>query len=648
MHIEEIIDRFHNVKKIGDKQYQCSCSVHKDDKPSLTIAEEDNKILMYCHAGCDTKDILAKVGLQEKDLFNNVQEKPRVIAEYIYSDENNKPLYKVMRFEPKNFIQAKYDNGNWIFKMTGVNYVPYNLPNVIKSNIVYFVEGEKDANNLNSLGLVATTTAGGAASFKKRASEYVKWLKNKTVYIIPDNDKAGYKYAENIKNALLEQGTKDVKILELVREVPDLKEKEDISDVLLKYGKNKTVQILEELKNKSSSIEVSNIHYNSPLNLETFEDIIKKIGIQIRYNKISGGIEIINFNAGYSKDNCINTFPIWITNYINNIGIKCTEQKVQRFITALADRNSYNPIKELIESLKWDKKSRLYELYSIMGVTNEAYKTYIKKWLIQCVALLHNSFENNIYPEGILILQGGQGIGKTSFFRKISINSNWFLEGATLNIENKDDLIKCFSFWITELGEIDFTLKKGQSALKGIMTRCSDTIRYPYEKNFTTKPRVTSFCGTVNEDNFIKDLTGSRRLWIVKLNEKFNIKKILNLSREWILQLWSEINFIFNLEGIESFRLTPEERKKLEENNRQYDVILDGEQEIEDNLDFSLNKFEYTTLTATGIKDLLDIKLDSSKVGKALNHLITRYPEYVTKGREGNNKVYTLPIKKRK
>ena len=44
---------------------------------------------MYCHAGCDTRDILAKVGLQEKDLFNNVQEKPRVVAEYIYTDENN-------------------------------------------------------------------------------------------------------------------------------------------------------------------------------------------------------------------------------------------------------------------------------------------------------------------------------------------------------------------------------------------------------------------------------------------------------------------------------------------------------------------------------------------------------------------------------
>lgn len=50
MHIEEIITKFQGVKKIGDKSYQCKCSSHKDDKASLTITEEDNKILMYCHA----------------------------------------------------------------------------------------------------------------------------------------------------------------------------------------------------------------------------------------------------------------------------------------------------------------------------------------------------------------------------------------------------------------------------------------------------------------------------------------------------------------------------------------------------------------------------------------------------------------------
>lgn len=162
MDIYKIIGALKCCKKTGENSYQALCPAHDDHKASLTITDAGNKILLHCHAGCDIKDILNKINLKESDLFNNKTEfsKSKLIAEYFYTDEIGNPLYKVMRFEPKNFVQAKYDNGNWIFKMTGVNYVLYNLPNVIKSDIVYFVEGEEDADNLNNLGLIATTTVG--------------------------------------------------------------------------------------------------------------------------------------------------------------------------------------------------------------------------------------------------------------------------------------------------------------------------------------------------------------------------------------------------------------------------------------------------------------------------------------------------------
>lgn len=282
MHIEEIISRFDNVKKISENSFQVKCKAHKDDKASLTITEEDNKILMYCHAGCDTKDILNAIGLQEKDLFNNPPKdsKPKIVKEYYYTDEENKVLYKVIRYEPKNFIQAKYDNGNWIFKMTGVRYVLYNLHNVSKSDEIYFVEGEKDADNLNSIGLVATTTAGGASGFNKRAKEYCELLKDKTVFIIPDNDKPGYKYAEDISNSL--KGiAKSTKILKLVDQLPDLKEKSDISDVLQQYGKEKTLEILQKLKNneiisQKTEEEILNLNKDNIFSAELFEELYKK------------------------------------------------------------------------------------------------------------------------------------------------------------------------------------------------------------------------------------------------------------------------------------------------------------------------------------------------------------------------------------
>lgn len=282
MHLNEIINRFNGAKSIGENRYQVKCPAHKDDKASLTISEEDNKILMHCHAGCDLNNILNAIGLQEKDLFNNPPKdsKPKIIKEYYYTDEENKVLYKVIRYEPKNFIQAKYDNGKWVYKMSGVRYVLYNLYNVSKSEEVYFVEGEKDADNLNSIGLVATTSVSGASSFTKRAKEYCESLKGKVVYIIPDNDDAGYKYAEDINKAL-DGIAKSTKILKLTDEIPDLKEKGDISDVLQKYGKEKTLEILKKLKeNEQSSQKVVeneiNLDKNNIFSPELFEKLYKK------------------------------------------------------------------------------------------------------------------------------------------------------------------------------------------------------------------------------------------------------------------------------------------------------------------------------------------------------------------------------------
>lgn len=266
------------------------------------------KYLCIVTHGCSTEDILKAVGLTEKDLFNNVKKKAEVVAEYIYTDENNNPLYKVVRMNPKNFMQAKYNNGEWVWKMTSVRYVPYNLPNVIKSDVVFFVEGEKDADNLNSLGLVATTTVSGASSFNKRAGEYAQYFNDKTVYIIPDNDKAGYDYANNIEEAL--NGiAKEVKTLKLINIIKDLKEKQDISDVIKKYGKEKTIELLRKLAKEEVVLDTEvleeEIEFDeeSILSVNLFEKLYK-----LELNDIEKYVELYNKIKLFCKKNRITGF----------------------------------------------------------------------------------------------------------------------------------------------------------------------------------------------------------------------------------------------------------------------------------------------------------------------------------------------------
>lgn len=162
MNYNEFISHF-DVKKYNNKSCQAICPAHNDKKPSLCIREKDNKILVNCLAGCHTEDVVSKVGLKMSDLFNEPLKKQKnsvkqLEKEYLYTDEEGRVLYKAIRYKPKEFRQAQYINGIWQFNMQNVKYVPYNLPNVVKADIIYFVEGEKDADNLNRLGLTATTT----------------------------------------------------------------------------------------------------------------------------------------------------------------------------------------------------------------------------------------------------------------------------------------------------------------------------------------------------------------------------------------------------------------------------------------------------------------------------------------------------------
>lgn len=374
MHLNEIISHFEGAKPLNQNSYQVKCPVHQDDKASLTITEENNKILLYCHAGCNTKDILRAVNLTEKDLFNDPpkelkSEKPKVVKEYIYKDEKGNPVFKVLRFVPKSFVQAKLENGKWIFNMKDVRYVLYNLNNIVKNNKIYFVEGEKDADNLNEIGLIATTSVGGASGFNKRAAEYSEMLKGKEVVIVPDNDTPGYNYAENIKKAL-ESKAKSVKIIKLVDEIPDLKEKMDISDVLEKYGKEKTLKILNKLENTAEKNNTESIK-----NIESIKDV-----------------EVIK-----TEDNLIKR----LENNIDDIISSKTFEELYKYEIQDIDKffEVYSKIKELCKKNKITGFDKNYKLYKDSKRTEATGQSNIISFTLNDENIIYNGGRYEISPE---------------------------------------------------------------------------------------------------------------------------------------------------------------------------------------------------------------------------------------------------------
>lgn len=240
---DAMLAQLHNVKANG-KGFTAQCPAHDDSRNSLSVSRaDDGKILLHCFAGCETPAIADALGLKMNELFAKERLDPNgraggreIIATYDYADERGALLYQCVRYAPKDFRQRRPNGaGGWEWSLNGTRRVLYRLPELLarSDEIVFLVEGEKDADNLARLGLLATTNAGGANTWRE---EYAESLHGRQVVIIPDNDDAGRQHAARVAHSLQDRAA-SVKILEL----PNLPPKGDVSDWLNAGGEKDTL-----------------------------------------------------------------------------------------------------------------------------------------------------------------------------------------------------------------------------------------------------------------------------------------------------------------------------------------------------------------------------------------------------------------------
>lgn len=201
---ERITSRLEAVKTTGPGQWMGRCPAHEDRNPSLSIRQIGNRARVHCFAGCDDVDVLAALGLQVRDLWDEVREvrchsskgafTAQAVASYEYRDAAGRVVSVVHRTADKKFYpdaQLRADG------------VLLNLPEVIAAvaagREVWVVEGEEDAHAAALLGLTATTSKGGAQAWRKTD---VTALKGAHVVVCGDNDAAGGKYITDVIRSL--------------------------------------------------------------------------------------------------------------------------------------------------------------------------------------------------------------------------------------------------------------------------------------------------------------------------------------------------------------------------------------------------------------------------------------------------------------
>lgn len=247
----DIKQRLDGVIETGDDQFKAKCPAHDDHEPSLSVTNKGDKILLYCHTGCESQTIAEKLGYKMADLFKqetSSKKSGNIEAVYKYFNESMDLIHEKVRFRDKKFANKHTENGatawgldNGLYYETypgskeyskrkkpgadtkefkGVKPILYNLPAVKKAmgdaETIYIVEGEKDVDTLKSLGLVGTCNFDGASKGRssKWRKHYNQFLEGGSIVIIPDDDEPGHKHSSSIAENLL--GTAEsVKIVTL-------------------------------------------------------------------------------------------------------------------------------------------------------------------------------------------------------------------------------------------------------------------------------------------------------------------------------------------------------------------------------------------------------------------------------------------------
>lgn len=221
----------------------------------------------------------------------------------------------------------------------------------------------------------------------------------------------------------------------------------------------------------------------------------------------------------------------------------------------------------------------------------------------------------------MLVLQGPQGCGKTSFVRQIGIRPDFVKLGQWIDPKDKDTMIRCTSAWIVELGEIETTLRSDLERLKAFITAESDEYRPPYARVANRTARRTSLVGTCNSERFLIDPTGSRRFWTIPV-DNIDLNRLMNFHA---IQFWRQIK-VLCAGHPDDFRLTKEEQRQLALRNTAHEKPLKAQLEIEDIIaeaEADPDSYEWRLTTVSAFKEEYSSlkRYDVAQIGRALDKL---------------------------
>lgn len=235
-----------------------------------------------------------------------------------------------------------------------------------------------------------------------------------------------------------------------------------------------------------------------------------------------------------------------------NYGMKSME-KIMDALTNVCTRYPVNPIRDLLEACheKWDGNKHVENLLpAMLGAEKSDYTTAVMKLFM--LGAVSRIYKPGCKFDYMMVLVSGQGTGKSTFLRLLTLNDEWFHDNFN-TLDGDKAFEKLRGIWIAELAELQATKRsKDVETIKSFITSRVDTYRAPYGRRTEQHPRMCVLAGTSNPVDFLTDRTGNRRFLPITCGitpATFDIFADETITKAEIAQAWGEIMDEFKRSG---------------------------------------------------------------------------------------------------
>jgi len=428
-------------------------------------------------------------------------------------------------------------------------------PSALTATYCFVVEGEIDCMSVDECGFACIGL--GSTSNIRKIFDYDT---SKTVLIIAlDNDPRGQKAAVELAKMCDEHRTpyimtknniwgdcKDANELLVKDSTRLIASLQEHSERAVMLDKDQWFREMLERKQANSDWrgglirnQTDNAVKNNLRNIHLILESDDKYKGKIRFNELKQ-------LRSYGDDDWEDIIDSQLKLYFEEeYGVTTSVDTINHACNIIADKHTYHPIREYLNSLQWDGIHRIKSVFTdFLGATDNIYTQSVA--IITFVGCVARIMQAGVKFDTCTTLVGKQGTGKSKFLFKIAVNPEWFTDGVT-TFDGKDFYESIQGKWIIELGEGTAFQKSIKERCKQAIASQQDTYREPYARHPKIRKRQCVFFGTTNNYDFLKDETGDRRYYPIDVNITKAIKNIdRDLTPEYVNQLWAEAVQLYN------------------------------------------------------------------------------------------------------